>query len=103
MLLNKYSIEYANAFPASFNFILDNNPSTFCCCFFHFARMMTTYRALLIDGGQIVTDRMGLGWVVTGGNPRWRFDFADWARIAEALGLAAEDVDSNVYTMRRCF
>jgi hypothetical protein len=98
--MNKYSLQFSQAFSSDFDFIVDNNPSTFCCCFFHLARMMTAYRRLMRDGGRIVTERVGLGWVVKGGNPRWSFDFDDWSRIAEVLGLSTSDINGEVFTMQ---
>jgi len=100
LLLNKYSLAFSAAFTAEFDVIVDNNPSCFCCCFFHLCRMMSTYRALLRNSGKILTARIGLAWVVTDGLPRWRFDFADWSRLAERLGMHAEMVDPDVYAMR---
>ncbi len=100
LIMNKYSMELANGFAAGFDFVIDNNPSTFCCCFWHFIRMMTSYRSLLRSGGQIVTDRGGLCWTMPGSNPRWSLNFADWMWVARALGMIAEDVNGDVYMMR---
>jgi hypothetical protein len=99
-LLNKYAMPMRPAFSAEFDFVVDNNPSGFCCCYFHFCRMMVAYRDLLRSNGQIITDREGLGWAAIDTSPRWRFDFEDWVQIADAVGLRAEDVDGSVYTMR---
>jgi len=99
-VMNKYSLQFSQAFSSDYDFVVDNNPSTFCCCFFHLVRMMTAYRRLMRNGGRIVTERIGLGWVVKGGNPRWGFDFEDWGRIAEVLGLTTSNINGEVYTMQ---
>jgi hypothetical protein len=99
MLINKYSNTFAGAFGPDFDFVLDNNPTSFCCCYLHFCRMMTTYRRVLRKGGTIVTDRSGLAWVPAEAHPRWSFDFADWARFGAVLGLSARDVNGDVFTM----
>lgn len=70
-----------------FDFIVDNNPSTFCCCLTHFARMIEFYAGALSSNGQIVTDRVGLGWTSDNVNPRWRFTAQDLAAVAQLAGL----------------
>jgi hypothetical protein len=99
-LLNKFSMEFFAAFPGRFDFIVDNNPTSFCCCFLHFSRMMSAYRSLLSDQGRIITDRVGLAWVLPNISPRWSCDFADWSKIAEALGMSVKDEDGSVYTTK---
>ena len=99
MLMNKYSMPFAAAFGPNFDFVLDNNPTSFCCCYLHFCRMMTTYRRVLRRGGAIVTDHIGLAWVTEVTHPKWSLDFADWARVGEALGLSANNVGGTIFTL----
>jgi hypothetical protein len=84
-----------------FDFIIDNNPTTFGCCVYHLDKMMSEYRRRLKDTGMIVTDRQGLGWIVSteGANPRWKFDYADWTALGRAYGLRPERVDDFVYVL----
>jgi len=73
-----------------FDFIVDNNPTTFACCLTHFAAMLGSYAAMLAPDGQILTERRGLAWVHDETcDPRWSFDFTDWAAAGAPLGLRA--------------
>jgi len=97
---NKYSGQDA-AIEGTFDFILDNNPTSPCCCISHLSDMLEFYAAKLAPDGQIVTDRLGLGWVPEETNPRWRFDFDDLAAVGAAAGLAAFRMNSNTYVLSR--
>ncbi len=103
LLENKFSTAFAETFDGAFDFIIDNNPSSFACCFFHFARMMRTYRRVLKDDGRIVTEALGLGWVAKAPqvNPRWGFSFDDWAAVTLAYGLVTEALDDGVIVSRQ--
>jgi hypothetical protein len=86
-----------------FDFIIDNNPTSSCCCMKHLARLFSFYDANLSRDGQVVTDRIGLGWVpqVPAGNPRWRFDFDDIAAVGRTVGLEAFRINRFVYVLSR--
>lgn len=86
-----------------FDFIVDNNPTTFCCCLTHLDVMLGFYAARLAPGGQIVTDRVGLGWTTNapGAIARWGFSFEDLAACAELHGLEAFRIDQNIYVLAR--
>lgn len=85
------------------DFLVDNNPTTFCCCMEHLGSMLATYRNLLAPGGQIVTDRVGLGWTTSapGANPRWGFDFCDFEAVGRAFDLVANRHDDCIYVLSR--
>jgi hypothetical protein len=100
VLHNKYS-GADEVVKGAFDFILDNNPTSPCCCIRHLANLFEFYTAKLADGGQVVTDRLGLGWVPEGSNRRWSFDFDDLAAAAAAAGLAAFQVTRHVYVLSR--
>lgn len=97
---NKYAGQ-GDLLPDEFDFILDNNFTSPCCCLSHLATMLDMYAEKLSGRGQIVTDQQGLGWIPPGANPRWSFDFDDVAAIAEACGLRATKVSSTVYILSR--
>jgi hypothetical protein len=82
-----------------FDFIVDNNPSTFGCCLTHFARMMEFYAGALAPGGQIVTDRLGLGWAMAHSNPRWAFDAADIAAFGRLFSLQTHAVGADIIVL----
>ena len=82
-----------------FDFILDNNPTSPCCCLRHLAELFEFYSDKLAPGGQIVTDQEGLGWVPHDSNPRWSFDFDDLTAVARVAGLSAYRVNRTVYVL----
>jgi hypothetical protein len=85
----------------TFDFILDNNPTSPCCCLRHLSDMFEFYLIKLAPSGQIVTDRLGLGWVPDETNPRWSFDFDDLAAVGAAAGLSAFRMNGNAYVLSR--
>lgn len=101
-LHNKYSGR-ALASPGPFDFIVDNNPTTFCCCLEHLMVMLRFYESSLADKGQFLTDRAGLGWVVSapGSNPRWKFSFEDLAAVSAKVGLRAYAIDNDIMALAR--
>jgi hypothetical protein len=99
-VINKYSSGMTKI-RGGFDFIVDNNPSSFACCFFHFCRMMVCYREMLCGGGVLLTDALGLGWVTTGGDSAWSLDWVDWVRLAEALTMTARQLTPTVYALAR--
>ena len=70
---NKYSGR-DDAVAGAFDFILDNNPTSPCCCVRHLSNLFDFYVEKLAADGQIVTDRIGLRWVPEGSPRRWSFD-----------------------------
>lgn len=96
---NKYST--INRPSGPFDVIVDNNPTSFCCCLAHLAELFRFYDSTLTEGGQIVTDQEGLAWIADDSNPRWSFDFADLAAVASIHGLSAHRIDRNIYVLTR--
>jgi hypothetical protein len=102
LLHNKYSAE-SEGVSGPFDFIVDNNPTTFCCCIRHFGAVLDFYASNLAPNGQLVTDRVGLGWTTDapGSNPRWRFSFDDLAQAAPLAGLTAYRISGDTYILAR--
>jgi hypothetical protein len=100
VLQNKYRDE-PELCPGVFDFIVDNNPTSSCCCLQHLAAVFELYSAKLADDGQVVTDREGLGWTPPGGNPLFRFDFDDLVAICDVAGFTAYRATSHVYVLAR--
>ena len=101
-LANKYARGFVKI-GRGFDFIIDNNPSTFACCRSHFFRMMAGYMAILAPGGMIVTDRSGLAHLASD-NPaleRWRFSPDDWHELAQALNMTSARQGEDVLTMQK--
>jgi hypothetical protein len=97
---NKYSGQH-DAVPGKFDFIADNNLTSTCCCITHLAELFAFFDAKLADGGQIVTDAEGLGWVPDGIDPRWRFSFDDLAAVAAGADFLTYRINRNLYVLAR--
>lgn len=97
---NKYSGQN-EVIDGKFDFILDNNPTSPCCCIRHLAALFEFYSEKLASKGQIVTDRQGLEWVPEANNPRWGFDLADLTAVAAVAGLSVFPMTRSVYVVAR--
>lgn len=95
---NKYS-GASHVVRGKFDLIIDNNPTSPCCCVRHLAALFDFYADCLAQGGQIVTDRQGLGWVPKDSNSRWSFDFDDLAAVATVAGLSSFRATGSVYVL----
>ncbi len=97
LLRNKYQ-NWADA-PGPFDVVIDNNLTTFACCLSHVVTMLAWYSTSLAPTGVLLTDRVGLAWVVSaeGADPGWSFDLAALRTLAGALGLTVLDLDGDVY------
>ena len=100
VLHNKYS-GANDSIPGKFDLILDNNPTSPCCCMRHLSILFDFYLEKLSDGGQIVTDRQGLAWVPEEANPRWSFDFEDLTDAGVAAGIRTFRMSRTVYALAR--
>lgn len=100
VLHNKFSGR-DDAVDGPFDFILDNNPTSPCCCVRHLGELFDFYDKKLAPGGQVVTDRQGLAWVPDGTNPRWSFDFDDLEAVGATAGLSAYRASRQVYVLSR--
>ena len=100
VLHNKFS-PWQGVVEGKFDFILDNNPTSPCCCVRHLAALFDFYEAKLAEGGQIVTDRQGLRWVPQGTDPRWGLSFDDLALVAAVAGFSAFRMNKTVYVLSR--
>ena len=100
VLHNKYSGSHT-VIAGTFDFILDNNLTSPCCCISHLAGLFEFYADKLADGGQIVTDRQGLEWVPVGSSPRWGFKLDDLRAVAALAGLSVFSMTNSVYVLAR--
>ncbi len=98
---NKFTVEMDHI-EGPFDFIVDSNPSGFACCLFHFSRMMISYAELLRkNGGLLLTDRQGLGWVCDGNHPNWSFGWSEWEKLGEILHMPVQHVTEDIFSMQR--
>jgi hypothetical protein len=102
VLHNKYSGEM-DSVPGRFDYVVDNNPNSYCCCLEHLGLMLEFYASKLLPKGQVVTDRMGIAWTFDGPerNSRWQFCFDDLAAVAELAGLRAYRATDDIYVLAR--
>jgi hypothetical protein len=57
--LNKYSKNFT-LFEGPYDVIIDNNPTSFACCWYHLGRYFAHLAKLLTKGGVMLTDTTGL-------------------------------------------
>jgi hypothetical protein len=100
VLHNKYS-GATDEVRGRFDFIVDNNPTSACCCLQHLAELFRFLELKLAEAGQIVTDRVGLAWIPEDANPRWSFDFDDLQAVGSAVGLNVSRINRNTYVLSR--
>lgn len=95
--LPNYTVRVANKFDGAmpdcldrFDFIVDNNPTTYACCLTHLLSMLRGYAASLRDGGSLVTDKVGLAWSLDPqtNSVSWGLSVEEFAAIAAEAGLA---------------
>jgi hypothetical protein len=86
-----------------FDFIIDNNINSACCCLSHLRGLLEEYCDRLTPCGQILTDKEGLAWIpeAAGLNPRWRFSLEDLACAADLTGLTTEAIGSHLAALSR--
>lgn len=104
LLMNKHGETFANAFDAgSFDYIVDNNLSSFACCQKHFERYFAAITEALAEDGVILTHWLGMRWVLDVGvddvEPTWLLDERKLRTIATAFGLRL-DRDGDLFFMR---
>jgi len=100
-LLNKFSDKFVTQLNNSYDFIIDNNPTSFSCCRKHFFQMLENYYRCLKPGGIILTDKLGLNWVTTLNDKAWRLTIDDWFKIGEKLNLKMINYTSYVIGLQK--
>lgn len=98
---NKYHSHLASTLGRQYDYIIDNNPTSFCCCRRHLAAMLANYSAMLTAGGTIVTDKVGLGWTSPPNDPRWGLTVNEWYALAAPFGLTAAPYTDHVVGLRK--
>ncbi len=95
-LLNKYDPRLARKLGTRYDLVIDNNPTTYCCCRWHATAMMTNYSRLLKPGGTIFTDERGLGWFSEPNDPRWGLTPDEWWVLGQHFGLGSVKFTDHV-------
>jgi hypothetical protein len=99
-LLNKHGREFLQWIQPGYEWIVDNNPASYVCCRYHFARMLENYRWALAPGGRILTHRRGLGWVAR--DPRWHMTMRDLAAAGARFGFRALKLTEMICALELC-
>jgi hypothetical protein len=97
LLWNKYD-KWRSGGQATFDVLVDNNPSTYACCIHHMTKMFAWYASVLHPNGAIFTDRIGLKHAL---RENRSLNFSTWVSIGRHFGLQATNVDGNVYLLTR--
>jgi hypothetical protein len=100
-LANKYVANLASRLNRKYDFIVDNNPTTFCCCRWHLSTMLANYTVMLKPNGVIVTDTVGLHWASEPNDARWRLTKAEWWTLGALFGLEGIQYTSFVIGLRK--
>jgi chitin disaccharide deacetylase len=95
VVASKYDPAFSGSLPRKYDFIVDNNLSSYACCKKHFQKMMGSYARLLNPKGMILTDRRGMEWTL--GDPRWKLTYHDLIEFGHEFDLIAGRVGSMVY------
>jgi hypothetical protein len=101
LLENKYSADLALRMNHTYDYIVDNNPTTFCCCRRHLAAMLANYTELLKPSGVILTDTVGLHWTSIPNDPRWRLTETEWWALGKLFGLRSTRYTDSVIGLKK--
>jgi len=101
ILCSKFSEELVEKLDGNYDFIIDNNPAAFACCKKHFYTMIKSYVKLLKPGGEIITDKLGLGWSSPDNDSRWRLSPEHWFEIGAHFKLQSVRYDESVLALRK--
>lgn len=100
--LNKYSLAFLELC-APVDVIIDNNPSSYGCCYLHFTRLLEAYSRKLRPGGMIISDKIGLRFVSSANKSpdAWRMSVGDWSSVTSLLGFETSSPDGYVTVSTR--
>jgi hypothetical protein len=93
---NKYSIEILSL-NHQYDFIIDNNLTSYACCIFHFEQMLSYYLMLLKPGGKIITDKVGLYYFLSG----FGLTFQELKAWEQKLPIKANLVTNNIIEIEK--
>jgi hypothetical protein len=100
-LKSKFSPDLALGLAGEYDYVVDNNPTTFCCCRRHFSYMLANYTVLLNENGIILTDVIGLGWTSQPNDSRWGLSADEWWAIGGLFSLNPVRLTDQVIGLRK--
>jgi hypothetical protein len=95
-VINKFSAHLVAALNRRYDYIVDNNPTSFCCCRNHLSTMLLSYGLLLLPRGKILADAAGLAWASTPNDARWGLNVDEWFALARSFGLDGRRTSESV-------
>jgi hypothetical protein len=96
--LNKHSRGFNRVITNRYDYIVDNNLTSFACCKYHLYLMLDNFLSVLEAGGAILTDQRGLDWACF--NPNFTMTYGDLQSLAEIFPVAVSKVTDTVYSLR---
>ena len=97
-LINKYTAEI-RTLDGDYDLIVDNNPSGFACCRYHFHYMLESYLGLLRGRGEILTDRGGLRWQYRA-RQDGGLDFDDLVDLSSRFPVTVSRITRDVFSVK---
>jgi hypothetical protein len=95
--LNKYGREFPLTIANRYDFVIDNNLASYCCCKYHFYRMLDNYLWAMKPGGRILTDQRGMDFTVE--EKRWVLSYQDLQFLEAKFPLSAARINDTVYAL----
>jgi hypothetical protein len=96
--INKHSRDFNRVVANRYDYIVDNNLTSFACCKYHFYLMLDNFLSVLSDGGEILTDQRGLDWACF--DPHFTMTFDELQSLAAIFPIAVSRVTDTVYSLR---
>jgi hypothetical protein len=95
--LNKYGREFLLTIRNRYDFVIDNNLTSYACCKYHFYRMLDNYLWAMKSGGQILTDQRGMDFAVE--EKRWILTYRDLQSLEKKFPLRAARINDTVFAL----
>lgn len=101
LLMNKFSSRLSRTLSETYDYIVDNNPTSYTCCRKHFFTMLKNYKAVLKPGGMVLTDKVGLAWTCQFSDEAWGISIEDWFAIGACVSLKGKRIDDHVVGLKK--
>jgi len=96
-LMNKYSNDL-NDLNFKYDFIIDNNLSSFACCKQHYLLMMNNYINLLNTGGMLLTDQVGMSYYE---NYAFGINYKDLQNLEKEFPVKIVKLTDSVFSINK--
>ena len=96
-IINKYSNDL-KALESSYDFIIDNNLSSFACCKHHYSLMIHNYIDKLNKDGMILTDELGMKYYE---DYAFGIEFEDLQKLEKEFPVKVLKFNENVFAIQK--